>query len=735
VDVSLVVRSGRPHPLGATFDGRGVNFAVFSQNGTGVELCLFDERGSETRIPLRAGVAQVWHAYVEGALPGQRYGFRVHGPYDPRAGHRFNPHKLLGDPYGRAFTGKVDYRAPVHGWTRRALDEDTLPDPRDDAWGVPKSVVEHDDFDWAGDHAPEVPWSDTVLYEVHVKSFTRLHHGVPSALRGTYGGVASEAAIAHLRSIGVTSVELLPVHECVDEAPLFARGMINYWGYSTLGFFAPEQRYASRPGAQVTEFKQMVKGLHAAGIEVVLDVVYNHTCEGDRLGPTLMLRGLDNAAYYRLKKDDPSVYEDYSGCGNALNVASPQVLKLMMDSLRYWVTTMHVDGFRFDLASALARDTEHVDKLSAFFDIIHQDPILSRVKLIAEPWDLGEGGYQVGNFPVLWNEWNGRYRDTVRRFWTGDASRVGDLGFRLTGSSDLYQDDGRHPHASINFVTAHDGFTLRDLVSYERKHNEANGEANQDGGDDNASANLGVEGETDDATINALRARQQRNFLTTLFLSQGVPMLASGDEIGKTQHGNNNAYVQDNPTSWLDWELDPGKRDLLAFTRRLAELRRAHPVFRRRGFLHGEKVGESALRDVTWLTPEGREMSGDDWHAAARPALGMLLGGDAIGWTDLAADGMNVPVMDDSFLLFFNADAGPLSFHIPESAARASHAWEAVVDTAEPDCEGPPGGSRSPENGEGLGSARIFHPGDLVPVLGRSIVVLRGPREARAGGR
>ncbi len=727
--MTLAIRSGRPYPLGATFDGGGVNFALFSEHATGIEVCLFDERGSETRVPLRAGVAHVWHAYVEGLVPGQRYGFRVHGPYAPKLGQRFNSHKVLADPYARSFVGKVDYRAPVYGYARRAIEEDAEPDPRDDGWGVPKSVVEHDDFDWGNDRPPEVPWSDTVLYEVHVKSFTRLHHGVPSAIRGTYGGVASEAAIAHLKSIGVTAVELLPVHECVDEAPLFSRGMINYWGYSTLGFFAPEQRFAARPGAQVTEFKQMVKDLHAAGIEVILDVVYNHTCEGDRTGPTLMLRGIDNAVYYRLLKGDRRLYEDYSGCGNTLDMASPQVLKLIMDSLRHWVTTMHVDGFRFDLASSLARDTEHVDKLSAFFDIVHQDPILSRVKLIAEPWDLGEGGYQVGNFPVLWNEWNAHFRDTVRRFWIGDASKVGDLGFRLTGSSDLYQDDGRHPHASINFVTAHDGFTLRDLVSYERKHNEANGEKNRDGWDDNASWNCGVEGETDDPKIRALRERQQRNFLATLFLSQGVPMLTSGDEIGKTQHGNNNAYVQDNPTSWLDWELDESRQRLLDFTRHLAALRRAHPVFRRRGFLRGAKIGESALKDITWVRPDGDEMRDADWSAPSLPLVAMLLGGDAIGWTDLAADGMNVPVMDDSFFVVLNAHEEAASVVIPKGASRASRTWQVVVDTADatlPVTDGAAGTGNAP--------SRVHAPGDVVEVGARSLVLLRGVRE-RAGAR
>ena len=713
--VSHAIRSGKSHPLGATFDGYGVNFALFSENARGVELCLFDELGVERRVTMRAGEAHVWNAYVEGLRPGQRYGFRVHGEYNPKLGHRFNANKVLSDPYARAFAGKTDYHAPVFGYSKKPIDEDTTADPRDDAWGVPKSIVVHDAFDWTGDKSPEVPWADTVLYELHVKGFTRRHHGVPSELRGTYGGVASDAAIEHLKSIGVTTVELLPVHEEVDEAALAARGMTNYWGYNTLGFFAPDQRFASTPGHQVTEFKAMVKKLHAAGIEVVLDVVYNHTCESDRLGPTLCLRGIDNKVYYRLDKKDFRLYEDYSGCGNTLNMASPQVLKLIMDSLRYWVTEMHVDGFRFDLASSLARDTEHVDKLSAFFDIIHQDPILSRVKLIAEPWDLGEGGYQVGNFPVLWNEWNGRYRDTVRSFWLGQKERIGDLGFRLTGSSDLYQDDGRHPHASINFVIAHDGFTLRDLVSYEKKHNEANGEKNKDGWDDNASSNCGVEGETSDPAIQALRMRQMKNILTTLLLSQGAPMLASGDEIGKTQNGNNNPYVQDNAISWLDWELDGLRRELLAFVRALAALRRDHPVFRRRGFLRGEVTAEGP-KDITWLRPDGEEMRDVDWQRPKRAAIGFMLSGDALGWSD--EEGR--PVVDDSFLVVLNADPSALAFRIPKLPGVLDTRWEVAIDT---------GIDSRAQDGEARQVARQVSPGETIVLLAQSTLVLRARRQ------
>jgi glycogen operon protein len=683
------LRPGKEYPLGASFDGGGVNFAVHSQHATRVELCLFDDRGDgEERIPMRAGPAHVWHVYVEGLAPGQRYGFRAHGPYEPQRGHRFNPHKLLVDPYAHAVAGKVDYHAPVFGYAPALPGEerhDRTLDLRDDAWGVPKSVVVDPTFDWAGDHPPEVPWPDTVVYELHVKSFTRRHPDVPSAIRGTYLGVASDAAIAHMKSIGATCVELMPIHECADELFVARRGLTNYWGYSTLSYFAPDQRFASEPGRQVTEFKEMVKRLHAASIEVVIDVVYNHTCEGDRFGPTLSLRGLDNAVYYRLDPSDPGRYVDTTGTGNSLNVSEPQTLKLVMDSLRYWVLDMHVDGFRFDLAPTLARDAEHVDKLAAFFDIIHQDPVLSRVKLIAEPWDLGSGGYQVGNFPVLWSEWNGRYRDTVRRFWTGDRSKVGDVGYRLTGSSDLYGDDGRRPHASINFVTAHDGFTLRDLVSYEKKRNEANGEHNKDGWDDNASWNCGVEGETDDPAVLAVRARQERNFFATLYFSQGVPMITSGDEIGKTQRGNNNPYVQDNPISWLDWELDAPRKELLAFVQRLAAIRRAHAAFRRRAFLRGEPVGWRATKDAAWLRPWDPEsppraideMTQEDWEHPRRAAIGLLLAGDGL---DMVDDGLGPPTVDDTFLWLVNADSEPVTFRIPPPPTTVP--WRLVVDTS-----------------------------------------------------
>jgi isoamylase len=669
------VRKGRPSPLGATYDGDGVNFALFSEHAIAVELCLYDAHNAETRVRLKERSAFVWHAYIPGIVPGQRYGYRVHGVYDPARGHKFNPAKLLIDPYARAFDGKVDYRAPIYGFVRSPRVDETLRDDRDSAWGVPKSVVVDSIFDWQGDAQPNVPWRDTVIYEMHLKGFTKRMPGVPENVRGTYLGLASKAAIAHLLELGVTAVELLPVHEAMDEAAISTRGMTNYWGYNTLGFFAPDQRYASQCGAQVTEFKEMVRALHAAGIEVILDVVYNHLSEGDRAGPTVAFRGLDNAVYYRLAKDDLRVYEDFTGCGNSLDARAPQALKLVMDSLRYWVTEMHVDGFRFDLASTLARETHDVDKLGAFFDIVHQDPVLSGVKLIAEPWDLGPGGYQVGNFPVIWAEWNGKFRDAIRRFFTGDEAVVGELGYRLTGSSDLFQDDGRDPHASVNFVTAHDGFTLRDLVTYTRKRNLANGEGNRDGWDGNLSDNCGVEGETKDEAVRTLRARQQRNLLTILFLSQGVPMLTSGDELGKTQAGNNNPYCLDNEISWLDWDLTPEKQALLAFTRDLVRFRREHPVFRRERFFSGKSVLGSSSKDIAWFRADGREMEARDWREPALPFLALLVAGDALAYED----DCGAPVCDDSFLLLLSSHSERVRVELPSAAWGDS--WEAVIDT------------------------------------------------------
>jgi glycogen operon protein len=663
---------GRFFPLGSTYDGRGVNFAIYSERAKAVELCLFDAQGHETRIPLGKKTLHIWHGYVPGLTPGQRYAYRVFGPYNPRVGDRFNPNKLLIDPYARKFEGKLRYDAAVFGY--KALD--LVLDETDDAFGVPKCVVIDDAFDWENDDAPEIPWHDTVLYELHVKGFTKQLLEVPEEHRGTFAGLAHEAAIAHLRKLGVTTVELLPVHEAMDEPPITRRKLTNYWGYSTLGFFAPDQRLAANPADPVREFKGMVKALHAAGIEVVLDVVYNHTGEGDHMGPTVSLRGIDNRTYYRLKAD-PRFYEDFTGCGNSLNVSNPQTLKLIMDSLRYWVTEMHVDGFRFDLASTLAREALGINRVSSFFDIIHQDPILSRIKLIAEPWDLGEGGYQMGNFPLLWMEWNGRYRDTVRRFWKGDRNAIGDLGYRLSGSSDLFGDDGRLPHASINFVTAHDGFTLRDLVTYEKKRNLANSEDNRDGSDDNLVWNCGVEGETTDVKVLAIRARQVRNLLATLVLSAGIPMLSMGDEVRRTQGGNNNAYCQDNATSWVDWNLGDEERKLLEFARRLVRLRAAHPVFRRQSFFTGDG-------DIGWFRPDGKEMVGPDWERPIAAALGVVLVGDAPAFLDERGR----PVRDDTFLLLLVGERIPVAFTLPPAKWGAT--WELVLDTVVDDETGPP---------------------------------------------
>ncbi len=606
---------GSPYPLGATWDGEGTNFALFSANASAVILCLFDETGNERQIELDEVTAHVWHGYLPGVGPGQLYGYRVAGDHDPQAGWRFNPAKLLIDPYAKAISGMVNWDAPVFGYPLGGEDEDLAKDERDDAWGMPKGVVIDPAFDWGDDAPPRTPLSQSIIYEVHVKGFTWCHPEVPEEVRGTFAGLVSEPALEHLRKLGVTAVELLPVHAFLDDKHLLDRGLRNYWGYNSINYFAPEARYSSSGdrGEQVREFKQMVKALHQAGIEVILDVVYNHTAEGSHLGPTLSFRGIDNEVYYRLVPDEPRFYMDYTGTGNTLNVPHPQVLQLIMDSLRYWLLEMHVDGFRFDLAAALARELHEVDKLGSFFDVIHQDPILSQVKLIAEPWDVGEGGYQVGNFPVLWAEWNGKYRDAVREYWHNRQVGVSDLAYRLTGSSDLYQHDGRRPYASINFITAHDGFTLHDLVSYNEKHNEANGEENRDGTDENISWNHGVEGPTDDPEIVAARERTKRNFLATLLLSQGVPMLSHGDEIGRTQQGNNNAYCQDNELTWMDWELGAEQRELLEFTRRLVWLRREHPNFRRPKFFQSRRIRHAEEHDIRWLRPDGEEMTDEEW--------------------------------------------------------------------------------------------------------------------------
>jgi glycogen operon protein len=695
---------GNPFPLGPTWDGEGTNFSVFTEHGQGVVLCLFDDEGHEERIRLRERTAYVWHGYLPGVKPGQRYGYRIEGPYDPKQGHRFNPDKLLIDPYAKAIEGPVDWRAanalpyvPSGG-----DDADLTRDEHDSAPAIPKSVVIDEAFDWQDDDwsRPRTPWHETVIYEVHVKGFTKRHPEVREDLRGTYAGLASEPAIAYFKELGVTAVELLPVHHIADESFLTDRGLTNYWGYSSIGYLAPHALYAATGtrGEQVREFKGMVKALHAAGIEVILDVVYNHTAEGNHLGPMLSMKGVDNMSYYRLVADNPRYYMDYTGTGNTLNPVHPSVLRLIMDSLRYFVIECHVDGFRFDLASALAREFYEVDRLSAFFDIIHQDPVLSQVKLIAEPWDVGPGGYQVGNFPVLWTEWNGMYRDTVRDFWRGETA-VADFAKRFTGSADLYELDGRRPFASINFVTAHDGFTLRDLVSYNEKHNEANLEQNRDGTTDNRSWNHGVEGPTEDSEISALRARQQRNFLATLFLSQGVPMLLGGDELSRTQGGNNNAWCQDNEISWYDWSAPDW--DLHAFVKRLVELRRAHPVLHRRDFLSGQETG-SGLPDVWWFRADGRKMAQRDWSRGDALTLGVFLNGQEIPTPGPHGE----PLGDDSFLILFNAWHEAITFKLP--ARRFGLRWAVELSTAEP-------------NGNGT----LYAPRQEVSIEGRSLLLLR----------
>jgi glycogen operon protein len=624
-------------------------------------------------------------AYLPDVQPGQVYGYRVHGPHEPAAGHRFNPHKVVLDPYAKAIARTVEWGDEMFGYRIGDPAEDLSLDDRDNAHRAPLAAVVEPAFTWGADAPPRTPWHETVIYELHVKGFTRLHPEVPEELRGTYAGLATEAPIAHLKSLGVTAVELLPVHHHSYDRHLVEKGLSNYWGYNTLAFFAPGIRYAASrtPLGSVREFKMMVRALHAAGIEVILDVVYNHTAEGSQLGPTLSLRGIDNASYYRLVPDQPRYYMDFTGCGNTLNMLNPRVLQLIMDSLRYWVLEMHVDGFRFDLASALARELFEVNRLSAFLDIIHQDPVLSQVKLIAEPWDLGEGGYQVGNFPVGWTEWNGRYRDAVRRFWRGDGGAVSELATRLAGSSDLYGSTGRRPYASVNFVTAHDGFTLHDLVSYNEKHNEANGEQNRDGENHNLSWNCGVEGDSDDPAVLALRARQMRNLLATLLLSQGVPMLSMGDEVARTQRGNNNAYCQDNELSWLDWRLTPAQQDLLAFTRHVLALQHRHPVFRRRTFFQGRAIRGAFVKDLTWFDPRGNEMTDEAWNAGFVKALMVRLAGDAIAETDERGR----RVVDDTFVLLLNAAEDGISFHLPSH--RPDLTWERVLDTAEADWDRP----------------------------------------------
>ncbi|MGC5015601.1 glycogen debranching protein GlgX [Streptosporangium sp. DT93] len=666
---------GQSYPLGSTWDGVGTNFSLFSEVAERVELCLFPDDGPEERVELTEVDAFVWHGYLPGVQPGQRYGYRVHGPYNPSQGHRCNPSKLLLDPYAKAVEGDVVWNEAMFSYRftdpGSRNDEDTAP-------FMPKNVVINPFFEWGDDRSPRTPYHQTVIYEAHVRGLTMRHPAVPEDRRGTYAGLAHPAVIEHLLSLGVTAVELMPVHQSVPEHAMVARGLTNYWGYNTIAYLAPHAGYARSGlrGEQVQEFKAMVRALHEAGIEVILDVVYNHTAEGDHMGPTLGFRGIDNRAYYRLHDGDRRYYLDYTGCGNSLNVRSPHALQLIMDSLRYWVLEMHVDGFRFDLASALARELHDVDRLSAFFDLIQQDPVISQVKLIAEPWDVGPGGYQVGNFPPLWMEWNGKYRDSVRDFWRGSGSALPEFASRLTGSADLYAVSGRRPVASINFVTCHDGFPLNDLVSYDHKHNEDNGEDNRDGTDDNRSWNCGVEGPTEDAQIMSLRRRQRRNLLVTLFISQGVPMMLAGDEFGRTQHGNNNAYCQDNEISWIDWSLAEREGDLLGFVRRLSALRREHPVFQRRRFFHGHKAADGT-RDIVWFTPAGEEMSAGDWHTGYAKSLTVFLNGDAI--TEPGTRGERI--VDDSFLLLINAHHEDMIFALPQG--RYGERWHRVLDTAD----------------------------------------------------
>ena len=698
---------GRPDPRGATWDGEGVNFALFSENAERVELCIFDDAGRRQlqRIALSERTDQVWHCYLPEARPGMLYGYRVYGRYRPDEGSRFNPHKLLLDPYAMQIVGALRWSDALFGYTPGHRREDLSYDRRDSAGGMPKCKVIDPAFTWGNDRGPEVPWHEMVIYELHVRGYTMQHPDVPPQLRGTYAGLATAPVIDYLKRLGVTTIELMPVHAFVDDRRLVEQGLRNYWGYNTIGFFAPDARYSA--SGKVNEFKTMVKTLHSAGFEVILDVVYNHTAEGNHLGPTLCFRGIDNCSYYRLQHDARRFYTDYTGTGNTLDMQHPRVLQLLMDSLRYWVTEMHVDGFRFDLASSLARELHEVNRLGAFFDILRQDPVLSRVKLVAEPWDLGEGGYQVGNFPPGWAEWNDKYRDTMRAYWKGDGGLIGEFSRRLTGSSDLYGRHGRLPHASINFLTAHDGFTLHDLVSYNEKHNEANLEENRDGSNNNLSWNCGVEGPTDDEGVNALRARQKRNMLATLLLSQGVPMLVAGDEIGRTQNGNNNAYCQDNALSWLDWELDPERSRLRDFVRRMVHLRRTHPVFRRRHFFQGRPLHGSEAKDIVWLKPDGSEMTTEEWSQDFARCLGVYLAGSALAETD--ARGQRV--VDDDFVMLFNAHHDSVPFRLPTKtlAPHGDGQWHAIVDTARED---------------GLAPDGMFDAESMYPLEGRSLALL-----------
>jgi isoamylase len=700
---------GNPFPRGATWDGEGVNFSLFSANATKVELCIFDPTGRRElqRIALPERTDEIWHGYLPEARPGLLYGYRVHGPYEPTKGHRFNPNKLLIEPYAKHLEGPLRWSDAHFGYRIGHSKADLSFDKRDSAGGMPKCRVVDPAFTWGDDRPPRTPWHDTVIYEAHVRGLTMLHPDVPRQLRGTYAGLATAPVIEHLLRLGITAIELMPVHAFVDDRTLLQKGLRNYWGYNTIGFFAPEMRYSAT--GRISEFKTMVKTLHSAGIEVILDVVYNHTAEGNQLGPTLSFRGVDNASYYRLAPD-PRYYMDFTGTGNTLNLQHPRVLQLLMDSLRYWVIDMHVDGFRFDLASALARELFEVDRLGSFFDTITQDPVLSQVKLIAEPWDVGSGGYQVGNFPGGWMEWNDKYRDTMRAYWKGDGGLIGDFARRFTGSADLYEASGRKPHASVNFITAHDGFTLQDLVSYNDKHNEANGEDNRDGNDNNRSWNCGVEGPTDDPVINALRTRQKRNLIATLLLSQGLPMILAGDELSHTQLGNNNAYAQDNEISWLNWDLTPEQREFRDFVARMIRLHRGHPVFSRRRFVRGRAPG-SEVREIVWLRPDGQEMSDQEWDQDFARCLGVYLLGTEIQRVDRRGH----PVRDDNMLLLFNAHHEKIPFVLPRFGGTRS--WNCLLDTA-----------TDIQKMEG----QRLEPGVQYPLQGRSLALLSEVTGARS---
>lgn len=702
---NFAVWRGNPYPLGATWDGMGVNFALFSEHAEKVELCLFDNSGQKelARIQMPDQTDLIWHAYIPEIRPGQKYGYRVYGPYKPEEGHRFNPNKLLLDPYAKEIQGELNWNDAHFAYNVGNPDEDLSFDERDSAPFMPKSVVIEQAFTWGTDQKPNIPWHETIIYEMHVKGFSKLNARLAEGLRGTYAGLGSEPSIDYLKKLGVTAVELLPVHTFVDDRYLVEKGLRNYWGYNSIGFFAPDMRYSATK--QISEFKTMVKALHAAGIEVILDVVYNHTAEGNHLGPTLCFKGIDNASYYRLVEDNPRFFMDYTGCGNSLNMDSPRVLQLIMDSLRYWILEMHVDGFRFDLAATLARELHEVNRLGGFFDIICQDPVISQVKLIAEPWDLGDGGYQVGNFPPGWAEWNDKYRDCVRRYWKGDGGLIGELAYRLTGSSDLYALSGRRPVASINFITAHDGFTLNDLVSYNEKHNEANLEDNKDGSDNNLSWNCGIEGQTDDPEVLKLRLRQKKNFLATLLLSQGVPMILMGDEVSRTQMGNNNAYCQDNEMTWMHWDFSLEDKQLLRFVRNMIAFRKNHPILHRIHFFQGRKIHGTEIKDIIWLNPSGQEMNDEEWEQNFARCLGFFLGGSGITETDEKGN----PLNDDNVLILLNAHYEAISFKIPEQLIDGS--WISVFDTFDSKREG-----------------TWFKPGDDYPLESRSLAVLLNPK-------